>query len=79
MPRSDKKTTPQLRGSMSLMTLSEDAMMKMMNTTEAEMDENRRLAGLPDNWMNKPIKFGNGNHGENFVKAFTAHINQASK
>ena len=76
MPHSAKKT-PQLRGSLSLMTMSEDAMTRMMNTTEAEMAENRRLAGLPDNWMNIPLKFGNGNVAEDFLKAINA--NQPSK
>ena len=71
MPRSDKKI--QRRSAFGPLPAN------ALKVTDAEMVANLRRAGLPDNWMNTPIKFGNGNHGENFVKAFTAHINQASK
>jgi hypothetical protein len=44
--------------------------------TEAEMEENRRRAGLPDNWMDLPLRFGPGNFdADSFMQCLVTTLN----
>jgi hypothetical protein len=46
--------------------------------TEAEMEENRRRAGLPDNWMDLPLRFGpSGFDKDSFLQSFADALNTA--
>jgi hypothetical protein len=54
------------------------ASLPVVMPTEAEMAENRRRLGLPDNWMNIPLSFGPGKFdADSFLTSFVDTLNQS--